>query len=422
MAFLLCGGVWAQQVEYSEVEAGGVGKTEALAIHDGLKQCIAQVYGMSVASETRLEVVAATLSVNGADSSKAREKLNERIETATKGRIASYRMISPVQETSAGIEIRVAAKIARYKSGQQDSRLRLAFLPLRASQNGYVVEGDVELWQKDRISDAARKTGSRDGMILPAAAVSSQLLHALSQKIVSSRKFMVLDREYTDEIAAEQNTIAGSAANDDLCKLGAILGADYIVAGTIENFSVQNQTANAGDIAIRRKIGSAAIALRIIDVATGQIKFSQTINSAVTIRHGVSSASMDMAEQIAAVSAAKIMEAIYPLVAVAFENGELVLNQGGEMIKTGDKYELFALGEILTDPRTGESLGRKETKCGVVEIIRSKPKTSDAKVLESDGDLPAIIKTQTLLCRPMKAEPAQKPASLKQQSEKEKLW
>jgi hypothetical protein len=233
---------------------------------------------------------------------------------------------------------------------------------------------------------------------------------------------MVLDREYTDEIAMEQNTIAESATSDDLCKLGAILGADYIIAGTIENFSVQNQLANAGDIAVRRKIGSAAIALRILDVTTGQIKFSETINSTVPIRRGVASDSMDLAEQVAAIAAARIMEAIHPLVVIAFENGELVLNQGGEMIRAGDKYELFALGEPLKDPRTGESLGRKETKCGVVEIIRSKPKTSDAKVIESDGDLQAIIQARTLLCRPLKDAPAQKPASLKQQSEKEKLW
>lgn len=383
---LLCAGLCAQQVEYKDVEANGAGPTESFAIQDGLRQCIAQVYGMSIAADTRLEIVEATLSVKGVGTTKSREKLNNRIETATKGRVASYSVISPAQQTKLGTEIRIAAKIAKYKSGAQDTRLRLAFPPLRAARDYYVCDDEN----------------------ISGPAVSAQLIHALSQKITSSRKFLVLDREYTDEIAAEQQTISNSASSDDQCKLGVILGADYIIAGTIENFNVQSENVKAGSISVERKIGSAAVALRVLDVATGQLKFSQTINTKLPIKRNASSASMDLAEQVASAAAAKILEAIYPVRAIAFENGELVLNQGSDMIKVGDKYELFALGDMLKDPGNSESIERRETKCGVIEIIRSKPKTSDAKVLESNADLSALIETKSLLCRPLKqaAQPA----------------
>lgn len=399
VAFILCASLSAQRVEYTEVEATGMGRTAAVAIQDGLRQCVAQVCGTTIAADTKLQIVEATLSVNSATNSGAFEKLNNRIETATKGRVSSYRLVSQPQKTSAGFEVRVAAKIARYQQrGGQDSRLRLAFLPLRAARASYVCDGE-------RVSGAI---------------VSSQLLHALSQKMTSSRKFTVLDREYIDEIATEQRTIAESATSDDLCKLGAILGTDYIIAGTVENFGVETKNTRVGSVAVERKMGSAAVALRIIDVATGQVKFSETINTtSMAIRRNVSSASMDLAEQVSAVSASRILEAIYPLMVIACENGELVLNQGGEMVKVGDRYELFALGDKLKDPRTGESLGRKETRYGVIEIIRSKPKTSDAKIIEGGDDLLTLAemaRTGSLLCRAMKPV-ASKPAapSLKDQ-------
>jgi len=395
---LSCGGLLAQQVDYSDVEANGTGPSEAIAIQDGLRLCITQVCGVTIAADTKLEIVEATLTANGAVDNKSLEKLKNRIDTATRGRVASYRVLTPAQPANAGIEIRVGARIATYKSNA-DTRRRIAFLPLRA----------------------ARATYECDGEKIPGAIASSQLLHALSQKITSSRKFMVLDREYTNEIVSEQRVIAESSASDDLSKLGAILGADYIVAGTIENFGVQTETVNAGSIAVERKVGNAALALRIIDAATGQIKFSETINIArLPIKRDVSSASMDLAEQVSAASAARILEAIYPLMPTAIENGELVLDQGGDMLKVGDKYELFSLGDTLKHPRTGETLGRKETKCGVIEIIRVKPKTSDAKIIETTrDDLVALIKTKSLLCRPLKPDAPQPPPSLKTQLQNE---
>lgn len=399
LALVATGGLSAQEIEYSDVEAGGAGKTEPEAIQVALLECIAQVNGRAIAADTSLQIVSVTFSAEGRDGADAREKLNHRIETATKGRVASYRMLDMPRETDVGTEVRVAARIAKYKSGQGDRR-RLALLPLRPAREYYDCDDE-------RISGAA---------------VSSQLLHALAQKLVSSRKFMVLDREYIDEIAAEQRTISESSDERDLSKLGAILGADYIIVGTIENFGVKTENRDVGGMAVTRKIGDAALALRVLDAATGQIKFSDTVNATVQIKRGVSSAGMDLGAQVAEASASRIMEAIYPLRVIAFEDGEPVLNQGGDLVKIGARYEVVALGEELRDPRTGEPLGRREKKVGVIEIIRSKPKTSDARIVESDGSLPEIAATQKLLCRPLAEDNSRKPTSLKQQATKEQLW
>nr|WP_236103534.1 hypothetical protein [Campylobacter armoricus] len=57
-------------------------------------------------------------------------------------------------------------------------------------------------------------------------------------------------------------------------------------------------------------------------------------------------------------------------------------------------YECYSLGEVIKDVYTKENTARIETKSGKVQIIRSTPKLSYAKILEGSvkkGDI----------CRPL---------------------
>ena len=376
-------GLAAGKVEYREVTATGSGNTVAMATQAALKECIAQVNGVTVASATRLDIVDATLSENDSEKSTAFQKLQQRIETATKGRIASYRVVSLDRNASTGVEIKIIAKIPHYKDPQAD-RLRLAFIPFRASQQFF----------------------ESDDKKLAGTAVAAQFAQALAQNIVSTRKFAVLDREYVDAVSGEHQRIAASASGDDLGKLGAILGADYIVCGSVEDLHTGIERTEHPYVKGRfttRRHGGMSVAIRIIDVATGQIKLMDTINAKDYINANVQSASVEVSRWLADSCALKITEAIYPVLVIDLEDGAAILNQGGDMIRVGDKYELFTLGKELRDPRTGESLGRRERKCGLIQITRSNPKMSEARVLEGARELQTALETkQQVICRPLK--------------------
>jgi hypothetical protein len=292
--------------------------------------------------------------------------------------VASFKVLSVDKNTSAGVEARVRAKIARHID-PQGNRLRLAFVPYRPARPHFKTEGRP----------------------LPGVAATAQLMQAVVQNIVSTRKFAVMDREYVDEISGEQRLLAASASSDDLCKLGAILGADYIVAGTLEDLHAETKNIPVPYTQrfISRRDGGISFSLRVVDIATSQIKLADTVNIRGWIRDDAQSASMDLCEQAAAGCSLKITEAIYPMRVIAIEHGMVVLNQGGDMVREGARYELFALGKELRDPITGESPGRMERKCGVIEIVRSKPKMSEARVLESRENLAKILESQTILCR-----------------------
>jgi len=58
--------------------------------------------------------------------------------------------------------------------------------------------------------------------------------------------------------------------------------------------------------------------------------------------------------------------------------------EGGGMAE-GDVFNVFAQGEELKDPDTGEVLGREEVKVGKVKITQVGAKTTQAEILEDTG-------------------------------------
>ncbi|MDR0902355.1 MAG: CsgG/HfaB family protein [Opitutaceae bacterium] len=374
----------ARTTEYIDTEANGSGATEALAVQAALKECVGQVCGVAIASETKLDIVSATISRAGGGTDYSHEKLRERLLANTKGRVASYEVLSVDKSGATGVEVRARARVAKYIDPQMN-RLRLAVVPFKAGRAAFRAErGPV-----------------------PGRSVAAQLAQALTVDLVSTRKFAVLKQEYMDEIAAEQQLAADSEEGGDLCRLGMLIGADYIVCGSVEDVDYKIVPIEVpytnGEIEKRRVAGLTA-SVRIVDVMTGQVKFADSADLKEWLRGAaVQSASVYLCRKAASGFSPKILESIAPMLVIGVEGSMVMLNQGGNMVKPGDQYELFTLGQRLRDPRTGESLGRRETLCGAIEIARSTPKTSEALLLETRGDIRAMLASgQTIMCRLVK--------------------
>jgi curli biogenesis system outer membrane secretion channel CsgG len=238
-AVLMVSGAMAGTVEYVTVEANGAGATESAAVTEALRACVAQVCGLSISGETNLSIVSAVYASGAEEISLASEKLKSRIETATKGRVSSYEVLAVDKNGATGVEVRISAHIAKYLDPQTQRR-RLALVPFRATAAGFL----------------------SDGKTLTAAEVTSQLSQALAVNLVSARKFAVLDREYLSEVAREQQLIVSSTSSDaDLCKLGALAGADYFVCGAVREFMTAAETLTvpgAGGATAARLTGGVA--------------------------------------------------------------------------------------------------------------------------------------------------------------------
>ena len=88
------------------------------------------------------------------------------------------------------------------------------------------------------------------------------------------------------------------------------------------------------------------------------------------------------------------MLGIFPPKVVSRRDKQITINRGdGTDIAVGQIWNVFAVGEELIDPDTGENLGREEVLVGKVKITGVLPKTSSAEILEDHGiDKMAILR------------------------------
>ena len=90
----------------------------------------------------------------------------------------------------------------------------------------------------------------------------------------------------------------------------------------------------------------------------------------------------------ATAAATYILEGVYPVKIASVQGDELVINRGeGTGINVGGLYEVYAQGEVVKDPDTGDVIGSDETKVGLIEVTSVQQKFSKAKVVKSEGPL-----------------------------------
>ena len=97
----------------------------------------------------------------------------------------------------------------------------------------------------------------------------------------------------------------------------------------------------------------------------------------------------------------KLLNAIFPILVESIKGKYLVLGQGGETVKKGQRMQLILRGEKIKDSYTKESLGRSEEVIGEIEITGVTPKQSYAKVISSTKEgLESLFKPKMMLVRP----------------------
>ena len=131
----------------------------------------------------------------------------------------------------------------------------------------------------------------------------------------------------------------------------------------------------------------------LIEAATGLVKTAKTFTASIN-QAQARSAGGDLG-QIAVLLANSIgrrlgelvVESAYPLMIVSIDDQEVAVNQGGDRMKIGQEYEIFALGDKVQDPQTGEELGRAEKLIGKAILTRVTPKISYAKIEEKSREI-----------------------------------
>ena len=363
-------------VEIVSVQSQGLGMTQRDAILDGVREAVSMVNGMAIASQTSLAELTTEVTTDTESAFLMSSAFMEQISTATSGIVDGYDLLSSSEDAATGlVMVDLSVQVARYTASKQLDRLRMALSAMRIDN------------------------GVQD--LRAAAEFAEDLQDGVIDYLTQTRRFAMIDRQLMSETQAELNYVAtADVPTRELARLGNQVGTDYLVVLELRDLvTTVTERKMATTNRIRRKTTLASeVGVRIIDVATSQIKFSGTVDTRGNKDY------RSLAREASRAIGRYIQNAIYPVRIIAIDGNVLTLGQGGKTIERGERYSLIRLGERLYDPYTKESLGYKETTVGSVIITTVRAKQSKAEIETFDGADMAALTGYEYVVRPI--EPA----------------
>jgi len=379
------------EIELQTVQAKGFGSGRQEAIQAALIEAVSKASGITLDVSTATSL-ATVERYNGKQSIfQSQEDYNSKIREITKGVVSSWAVINESNGTQYAVELSVT--VARVIGAREHAaRKTLAVMTFRVNQAGNIASNRV-----------------------PVSTLSQGYRESLISYLTSSRKFSLVDETFkheTDAMAA--NRAENNDAIQNVLDKANQMGADYLAMGIGESFNIENEILTVGSTtAIIRKC-QGLVRLRVIHISS-----RQTVLAADFRLDTLSGVNLDGSHPEAAVfdtlgkvMSYRILDTIYPIrISSVTEQLEVVLDRGGESIKTGDQFGVYSLGNKLTDDVTGESLGYEETLVSAIEITRVLPKVSYAKVLNAKSTIEPEYICRRLESQPTKQNKADKMAS-----------
>lgn len=382
LPFILIAGSVDAQVAVELHEARGTGADQRRAIEDALQNAAFQLCGVTIRSQTSASVSVAV----DDDRMELVERINDRIRVATGKddcRFSGYELVAVTRD---GDDVRAHLRVqyATYRvPGPPVDRRRLAVLDFAMDE--------VHLYG----TGGGREQRSGGRVVRSGVDVDYDLIRNLQERfrarieelLTQGRRFAVLDRRSPEIYEQEKRLLeSGDVDPSEGARLGKVVGADYLLYGTVDRIEV---TENRKTIALTGETSSevqatARVRFSVLAVATRQVKWSSSLElqQEVPDESRTEQAAERLLDELALHIVDELTENIFPPVVTQVTGwGSFVVNRGGNTVRENDLFEVFAVGDLLIDPDTGESLGRLETTAGIARIMAVKPKFSLAEMI-----------------------------------------
>ena len=367
----------------------GRGVSEQEAVVNALQEATFQICGVRI--ESKMET--GSVLVEDDDRTSMVETVNRQIRLRSKNPNCGFDGYDILSVERDGSEARASVRV-RYSvyqvPGQPMKRRRIAVIDFPMDEVHLHGVG------------GARQQRSGDGKAGEGLDVDFRLVRNLEEEfrakveelLTQGRRFGVLDRKRSDVYEAEKELLESSDVSiGERAKLGRALGADYVLYGTVHRVLIEDRSRSielTGE-RVNQVHGTADVRFAVLAVATRQIKWSSSMTLEKTAGTGSvrpEEFAHALLDDVAARIVDELTENIYPpRIVDVIGDGQFVVNRGGNTVSSGDLFEVFALGDWLTDPDTGEKLDRLETSVGIARIMTVKPKTSLAQLVSEAAEL-----------------------------------
>jgi TolB-like protein len=242
--------------------------------------------------------------------------------------------------------------------------------------------------------------------------ISNGLVDMLSTAFIKANKFKMIERNQLETIMAEQSLGASGAVDPaTAARIGKLTGAGYMLIGNVTEAGVSNKRTRGRGFTVDKGSVLLAVDIRFVDSSTGEALWAETFmesRTATTInasyrfdyRTGIGS---DIARSVIDQISIKAHTSVYPPKVVNVSGDKVMLNYGEMMFLPCETWDLFSQGESIVDPGTGEVLGSSEEQIGVVQIVKSLPKMTAARLVSGAA-------AQGAVCRKKSGPPQKKMA------------
>jgi curli biogenesis system outer membrane secretion channel CsgG len=208
--------------------------------------------------------------------------------------------------------------------------------------------------------------------------MGKQALDILSAKLASSGKFLLLER-------GDLATLLEEAKKSDNGL--ATIGADYMIIGSITEYGRKNVGKSGVFSSTKSQIVEAAVAIRLVDVSTGLIIYSDEAKGSAELTTRTTMGVGGKADFDATLSDKAISEAIGQLVEniinkctdkpwrtyfLSYDSdAQLIAGGASQGIKAGDTFAVFTKGKKVKNPQSGVMIELPGKKIGTVSVIQS---------------------------------------------------
>jgi curli biogenesis system outer membrane secretion channel CsgG len=366
-------------------EASGEGPDVESATLAALKNAVRQSCGVAVEANSRVEKASASaiadIRVNEACQEMSSAFLattlaSQDISVRTRGLVRSYRILDQFGGMDAGTtHVSICAEIVNFdpKNPRPGARPTLVILKPEARTSSFAVMGSA----------------------VPSAEFTGILESGLSGAILKTRAFSILERSRLGAVLGEQAMAASGLADImEQAKLGRLLTADCILVTEIEDIHAveEEKIIKLTGTRLVKRSGAAKINWKLVSVGTGELLDQDSVSVALddegfkALARQFPGAPVASAVMNACVEklVPDLVTSAAPLRVAQVVGSQVFLNRGRELLTPGQMFTVYRQAGELTDPTTGRSLGRAESKVGVIKIDRCESEFSLAVVVSGE--------------------------------------
>lgn len=273
----------------------GSGQTKEIATRNAVLEAISKLKGLSAEKNLNLQSLEVPTLFGTV-------LTNPQMSVATKGRIDSYDIISVNIEPNGWYMVRVNVYKTLFERSKKPS---------------------VTIINASRFKE-----------------LGETLQRRLTNDLVQSKKFNVLDRKNDAYYKAEKQLIESEdASSEDVYKLGNILGTDYMLIVNLRDLGKSSSSSSGvASTSASSKASKADVVVdyQMILFATKEVKLANTLTLTLSLKDGGVKANEEAMGQISKAVSTDLLNTLYPLVVAAMQDKEITF---ADRLDTNAIYE-----------------------------------------------------------------------------------